>query len=397
MAASTRIYVSGALTFGGQFPVNDLLSAGYGTIIVWSVHVAPDGSLYLNDTQIVSGGVYKEATRMDLPAKVAQLHKAGMEIIFSVGAGGTCDFSCIDLHLGGQTGAAGNVIYDNFKALKKAMTDAGGAIDAIDFDNEDKRESGVMINFANTLKAVGYNHVTFCPYTDEPIWFDTMASLVKSQGSDFVNAIHLQCYDGGDGNVDNKVLSAWVAGFKKVGGTAKMIAGLASIQNNPGPWWDGCHQGQDVTKYANFAMYGGADWSNYLYTQNFPNVQGAIWKAPSAATFFFYCRDAMTLQNGRQFKRGDAVYFCGVPSWGSAPQCDSYYLKGACLNRYNYSLGGACPSDLEAQYRKWGNKLVDGGFIWLYDSILGCSLANCCDSKVATALAYSKAITNGLS
>jgi len=57
MAASTRIYVSGALTFGGQFPVNDLLSAGYGTVIVWSVHVAPDGSLYLNDTQIVSGGV----------------------------------------------------------------------------------------------------------------------------------------------------------------------------------------------------------------------------------------------------------------------------------------------------------------------------------------------------
>jgi len=44
MPASTRIYVSGAFAFGGQPAVDDLLAAGYNTVIVWSVHVAPDGS-----------------------------------------------------------------------------------------------------------------------------------------------------------------------------------------------------------------------------------------------------------------------------------------------------------------------------------------------------------------
>jgi len=61
MTASTRIYASGAFAFGGQPAINDLLNAGYSTVIVWSVHVAPDGTLILNDTQIVSGGVYQEA------------------------------------------------------------------------------------------------------------------------------------------------------------------------------------------------------------------------------------------------------------------------------------------------------------------------------------------------
>jgi len=95
MTASTRIYTGGAIAFGGQPAINDLLNADYSTVIVWSVHVAPDGTLILNDTQIVSGGVYQEAAPMNLPARLAQLHKAGVEIIFSVGAGGTCDFTSI--------------------------------------------------------------------------------------------------------------------------------------------------------------------------------------------------------------------------------------------------------------------------------------------------------------
>lgn len=127
MTASTRIYAGGAIAFGGQPAINDLLNAGYSTVIVWSVHVAPDGTLILNDTQIVSGGVYKEAAPMNLPARLAQLRKAGVEIIFSVGAGGTCDFTSIATLLGGGPAGPGNVVYDNFKALKQAMVAAGGA------------------------------------------------------------------------------------------------------------------------------------------------------------------------------------------------------------------------------------------------------------------------------
>lgn len=395
MTASARIYASGALAFGGQPVINDLLQAGYNSVIVWSLHVAPDGVLILNNTQVVSGGVYQEAEPMNLPARLAQLRKAGVEIIFSVGAGGTCDFSNIGTLLNGQVAGPGNVIYENFKALKKAMVAAGGDIDAIDFDNEDNLDSGVMVNFAKTLASIGYAHVTFCPYDSQSTWYDTMKSLVTSQGSGFVNAIHLQCYSGGSGNQNS--VNDWVSGFKAVGGNAVMIPGLATNQSAP---WYQCGAGANVQKVPNVAMYEGANWDNYLTTQNFITPEAAMWKAPGAANFFFYCRGPLILKNGRSFNTGDAVYFTGMPWWGSAPQCDAYYLGPTCTNSYNYPLG-ACPSDLQQQYKTWGSTMIGGGFIWLYDSIVSCLLSSCCGGSmaqpVATSLAYRQAITNGLS
>ena len=397
MTASTRIYAGGALASGGQPAINDLLAAGYSTVIVWSVHVTANGTLILNDTQIVSGGVYKEAEPMNLPARLAQLHKAGVEIIFSVGAGGTSDFTNIATLLGGKPGGPGNVIYDNFQALKQAMVAAGGDIDAIDFDNEDNLETSVMVNFGITLAKIGYAHVTFCPYMGNSIWYDTMKSLVAAQGNTFVNAIHLQCYSGGSGNIDS--VSDWTKGFNNAGGKALMIPGLATNQSSPGPWWYNNEPGGSIQTVPNVAMYGEANWDNYLYTQNFPNVNAAFQAASTAASFFFYCRGPMVLGNGRSFQTGDAVFFTGTPWWGSAPQCDSYYLGPPATNIYN-PLPGACPSDLEKQYKTWGSS-VDGGFIWLYDSVISCLLAGGCggsmEQSATTALAYRQAISNGLS
>jgi hypothetical protein len=43
---------------------------------------------------------------------------------------------------------------------------------------------------------------------------------------------------------------------------------------------------------------------------------------------------------------------------------------------------------------------IDGGFIWLYDSVLSCLLAGCCGgtegNPATTAKDYRQAITNGL-
>lgn len=397
MATSTRIYMGGAFAFGGQPAVNDLLAAGYSTLIVWSVHVDSVGNLILNDTQIVSNGVYKEAWPFNLPARLAQLRKAGAEIIFSVGAGGTSDFTNIATLLGGKPGGPGNIVYQNFQALKQAMVAAGGDIDAIDFDNEDNIDSSVMINFGITLANAGYKHVTFCPWDDQSIWYDTMKGLIASQGNQFVNAIHLQVYSGGGQNLNS--VPDWISGFKAVGSQALMIPGLATNQSSPGPWWYQGEQGGSVNKVPNVAMYEGANWDNYLYTQNFPTIEAALQGAQTAASFFFYCRGPMVLNNGRSFQTGDAVFFMGVPWWGSAPQCDSYYLGPPCNNIYNPYPVGACPSDLQAQYKVWGST-IQGGFIWLYDSIVDCLLAGCCggsmDKPTATALAYRQAITNAL-
>jgi hypothetical protein len=39
MSVNTRIYAGGAITFGGQPAIDDLLAASYSAVLVWSVHV----------------------------------------------------------------------------------------------------------------------------------------------------------------------------------------------------------------------------------------------------------------------------------------------------------------------------------------------------------------------
>ena len=398
MTPSTRIYAGGAFAFGGQPAVDDLLASGYDTLIVWSVHVQPDGTLVLNDTQIVEDGVYGETEGFDLPGRIAQLKARGMSIIFSVGAGGTSDFTNIAALLDGAPAGPGNPLYDNFAALKQAMVHAGGDIDAIDFDNEDNLDATVMANFAITLNHIGYGSVTFCPYADQPVWFDTMGQIVAALGASFVSAIHLQCYSGGMWNQSQ--LPAWIDGFAAKGGTAPMIPGLGTEQAGPGPWWHNGAPGTSVVSHADVAMYEGADWSNYLYTKNYPSADAALQDAHTAASFFFYCTSPMVLTNGYSFQTGDAAFFSGVPWWGSAPQATGYTLSGGCSDTYNGF--GACPSDLQGKFASWKSQGIQlgGGFIWMYDSVISCLLSGCCGGSFSqpatTALAYRQAITNGL-
>ena len=383
---SARIYASGAIGFGGQAAINDLLAAGYDTVIVWSVHVDTNATLFLNDTVIVGGGNYSAAFPFNLPHRLAQLRKAGIKIIFSVGAGETKDFTNIGSLLADQEGR--QALYNNFKALKAAMQTAdGGDIDAIDFDNEDNMDANVMVSFGIMLADIGYANVTFCPWTNEQVWYDTMQGLVEAKGPDFVNAIHLQVYSGGVGNYGS--VDQWKSGFDAAGGKALMIPGLATNQAANGPWWYNGQMGGSVIKRGNSGMFEGANWDNYLYTWNFATIEEALQGAQTAASFFFYCRAPLQMA-GRSFRAGDAVFFAGLPTWGDSPVCDGYYLGGGCNNEYN-PIPGACPKDLRAQYATW-NKSYDGGFIWLYDSIVSCLQSGCCD-PAATALAYCQAIT----
>ncbi len=397
MSTQTRIYAGGGFSFGEDQAVNNILSAGYSALIVWSVHVDTTGNLILNNTQFVSGGTYREMQPMNLPPRLAKLHKAGVQIIFSVGAGGTNDFHNINTLLNGGVPGPGNPLYDNFNALKQAMVAAGGDIDAIDFDNEDYMDTPTMVNFALMLSNIGYKSVTFCPYYVDETWTDTYTQLLQQKGKDFVSAIHYQCYSGGSGNNP----SDWATVIAQAQGNTLLIPGLATNQAQPGPWWDGNAQGGSVVKTPDVAMYGEANWDSMLRRGNYPTVEDAMKSTLGGETFFFYCRQYMYLSPDKVFNPGDAVFFGDRPWWGSAPQCDGYSLSGGCSNIYN--INGACPADLQQQFATWNSQgdTINGGFIWLYDSIVSCVLSNCCgqDNETTAQLAadYQQAIVKGLS
>ena len=410
MNPSTRIYASGALAFGEQAAIDNLLKANYSVVIVWSVHVDTDGTLFLNDTKFVSNGVYAETKAMNLPPRLAQLRKAGIQIIFSVGAGGTNDFTNIHSLLNGGVPGKGSPLYDNFKALKDAMMNAGGDIDAVDFDNEDYWENDTaetMVNFGLMLSDIGYKSVTLCPYENMTTWTNTYNKLTSKKGYSFVSAVHLQCYSGGSRNNPDD----WAPMIAGSNGATLLIPSLATNQAAPGPWWDEDlnQRGGSVVQTDNVAMYKGADWSGMLHLGNFSSADEAMYRyikgggITGAETFFFYCNGPLDLGPGKQFQTGDAVFFGGKPWWGSAPQATGFSLSGGCSNIYN-PCPGACPIDIQNQFAGWkksGKYPINGGFIWLYDSIVNCLLSNCCGEGEKgvgdIAKDFKQAIINGLS
>jgi len=242
------------------------------------------------------------------------------------------------------------------------------------------------------------------PYYGPDPWDSTLKQLNADPGVGFVNAIHLQCYSGGQGNVDPRVIQQWQDLIASAGsaGTTVLIPGLGTVQAQPGPWWYENAIGGSVVTRQGLAMDGRADWSKHLRTLNYPNASAALQGAQSwgGATFFFYCQAPVDLGPGRQFAAGDAVFFAGAPSWRPVPQCTGYSLSGGCSNIYN--VGGACPADLQQQYKAWRGIRTppQGGFIWLYDSVVDCFLCGCCggseQNPATTAQAYRNAIMNGL-
>lgn len=82
---------------------------------------------------------------------------------------------------------------------------------------------------------------------------------------------------------------------------------------------------------SNVAMYEGANWDGYLHTV--PNCSPAqaqrIALLDPNTSFFFYCRQGISLQNPtRNFYAGDAIFFSGQPWFGSASECDTYQKNG---------------------------------------------------------------------
>ncbi|MCV9930324.1 glycosyl hydrolase family 18 protein [Flavobacterium sp. LS1R49] len=87
------------------------------------------------------------------------------------------------------------------------------------------------------------------------------------------------------------------------------------------------------TKKANSAMFKGANWNTLIkkVSNCTPELAKRIAIKDPKISFFFFCREAMILENlGDKgiFRAGDAVFFSGEPWYGSAPQCDSYEKTG---------------------------------------------------------------------
>jgi hypothetical protein len=207
MAPNVVLYGSGL--FGNnndpsnnQAQLTAIQQSGFTTVILWTIHVYSDGSLYYNDTLIVSGGTFSTENYGYLPPLVSQLKASGSsvtKVLFCIGSGGVEDFTKIRALL--QTSTGKQTLSQNFAALSQAL-----AIDGYDFDDEDLYDADTISQLTELLCANNQMAITYCPYALESVWTSALQQVYtwdqqqSPQLGQTVQWWNLQCYSGGAGN-----------------------------------------------------------------------------------------------------------------------------------------------------------------------------------------------------
>jgi len=94
-----------------------------------------------------------------------------------------------------------STLYQIARVLKEKL----GA-DAICIDDESVYDSLSIIKLGKMVQGLGMR-MTLCPYTRIPFW----KSIVDSSSRDVVDAVYLQCYDGGK----NNTMGPWAQGLQQ--------------------------------------------------------------------------------------------------------------------------------------------------------------------------------------
>jgi len=171
--------------------MNTLRSSGFTTVVLWTIHVHPNGNLVFNDIPVVSNGQY--IGDPGWPARLATLKQAPTSvnrIEIGIGSWGVDDWGTIHSLINSQGTGTGSILYRNFRALLTAT----GA-DAINDDDESHYDVASTVSFARMAISMGYKNFALAPYTNSGFW-----TSVKSNLGSAVDRVYLQAYAGGTGN-----------------------------------------------------------------------------------------------------------------------------------------------------------------------------------------------------
>ena len=219
------IYVDGQYYAPTVAAQNIARGSGYNSLFLFTTNIDAAGTITGFGATLCQNGVYTgdPTWRYKLAAcKAAPSSVNRIEIV--IGNWGTQSFTNIKNLIASQGTGTNSILYKNFLALKNAT-----GVDAIQFDDETTYDVGSSVAFGNMLAGMGLK-VTLCPYTNQPYWVN-----VKSQLGSKVDAIYLQCYDGGAGNDPANWINAF-GGFKVTPGLWGNTETLASATSKFVNW-----------------------------------------------------------------------------------------------------------------------------------------------------------------
>lgn len=200
-----------------------LKNSGFNTAILFVVDVEPNGDLnYNGDHLVVTNGVYMGDVNWG--SRLAALKVPPTSItrieVCTGGAGAQSWNNIKNLITTNGTGP-NSILYKNFLALKNAI-----GMDAICNDDEVAYDSASAATFNQMITALGMKN-TLCPYNNQAYWKNVFNNST-------IDAIYLQCYDGGQYN-DPATWNGYFGGFQVAPGDWSND-GLATVASKFDSW-----------------------------------------------------------------------------------------------------------------------------------------------------------------
>jgi len=229
---------------------NAARSSGFTRLFIFTLSIDAAGTLTAFNATLCQNGNYlgdptwgaKLAACKTAPSSVDRIE-------ICIGSWGSTAFANIKNLIAAQGTGPNSILYKNFLALKNAT-----GVDAIQFDDETTYDVNSMVAFGNMLAGMGLK-VTLCPYTQQAFWVN-----VKNQLGTKVDAIYLQCYDGGAGN--NPI--SWNSAF-------------GGFKVSPGLWGNTDSKTSVVTKMRNWNTAMGGAPGGFMWLNGSLPSDGYKW------------------------------------------------------------------------------------------------------------------------
>lgn len=240
MATSGNIVLYGSGLFGRNTPSQNaaelaaLRESGFTTVILWTIHVDPDGTLVYNNTVIVRDGIFA-ATFSYLPDLVYKLTATGssvQNVLCCIGSGGVNDFTNIQALL--KTPQGKLTLVRNFSALSSALP-----INGYDFDDEDLYDAPTLATLSELLCSNNEMIITYCPYASQSTWNQAVQSVYNWDQEQYpvldqsVRWWNLQCYSGGSGNDPAQWAMSLPTGAGITDPVAYIVPGFDASEQDP--------------------------------------------------------------------------------------------------------------------------------------------------------------------
>ena len=172
------VYVGGHIRRERPNTITTLRNSGFTYVILFNVHVDPDGTLKTDGETICKDGVYVfQKTQPYYQQDIANLKKAPTSITridICIGGWGNDAYTNIKNLVKSQGTGPNSILYRNFKALKEAVPE----IDAVNNDIEQDYDVESGAKFHIMMYDLGYK-TTLAPYTYKSYWTSAPRSVQR--------------------------------------------------------------------------------------------------------------------------------------------------------------------------------------------------------------------------